>query len=113
MNQSAGGATGQTRNPVMVLLISLVCAPYALFSIWQMCNELGAYLGKPIPWWQLFIPILNLIFVFSTLPKLVQEAKQKAGAQKPAMGGIVYFLVAPYALAADLNEVWNPRGLPA
>ncbi len=112
MNQPGGGAVGQTRNPVMVLLIGLICAPYALFSIFQMCGELSRYLGKDVPWWQLFIPILNLIFLFSTLPKLVNEAKQKAGA-KPAMGGFIYFLLAPYALASDLNEVWNPRGLPA
>jgi hypothetical protein len=109
MNQ-AGGAVGQTRNPVMVLLISAICGLYAIISMINMINELKNYLGKDVSWIQLFIPILNIIFLFSTLPKLVAEAKQKAGSPKPAMGGIVYLLVGPYALAADLNDVWAGRG---
>lgn len=112
MSQSSG-STGQTRNPTTVLLISFICAPYAIFAMFQMFGELGTYLGKSIPWWQMFIPVLNLIFLFSTLPKLVAEAKQKAGSTTPVRGAALYFLVGPYALAADLNDVWNPRGLPA
>jgi hypothetical protein len=120
MNQqmAAGGAgpVGQTRNPVTILLISLLCAPYALISLWGMLTELKNFLrNDSIQPWHLLIPYYNMYVLWVQVPKWVTEAKQRAGATNPQSAGfIMYFLVAPYALAGDLNEVWNPRGqLPA
>jgi len=117
MNQASGaGPIGQTRNPVMVLLLSWVCAFYYIYSMWTMLNELKAYLNKSeIQPWHLFIPILNILLLWINTPKWVTEAQQKAGVANPAASGIImYILFTPFALAGDLNKVWNPRGqLPA
>ncbi len=114
MNQ-AGGAAVQTRNPVMVLLITMICAPYGLFAMLNMLGELRNYTGnQEITPWHLLIPYYNLYLLFVKVPKWMGEAKAKAGSPKPAMGGFMYFLVAPYAMAADLNDVAAGRGaLPA
>jgi hypothetical protein len=113
----AGGPVGQTRNPVMVLLISMICFIYYLLSMFKMVEELQNYTGggpNAFPGWHLLIPYYNLYLMFVKMPKWVTEAKTKAGCSNPnSMGGFMYFLIAPYALAADLNQVWNPRGLPA
>lgn len=113
MNQaSAAGPVGQTRNPVMTLVLSAICAFYAIYSMWTMINELKNYLNKPeIQAWHLFVPILNIILLWVNVPKWVGEAKQKAGAANPQPASIImYILFSPYALADDLNQVWNPRG---
>ena len=117
MNQASGaGPVGQTRNPVMVLLISFVCAFYGLFQLWTMMNELKAYLNKDeIQAWHILIPYYNLYLLWIKVPKWIGEAKQKAGSANPQPAGfILYFLIPYYAMADDLNQVWNPRGaLPA
>lgn len=112
---TGGGPVGQTRNPVMVLLISFICFFYYIISMMKMLEELKAYTGnQEITPWHILIPYYNLYLAFIKLPKWVGEAKQKAGSQNPQpMGGILYVLLGPYALASDLNQVWNPRGLPA
>jgi len=113
----AGGPVGQTRNPVMVFLISSICFLYGIMQLIKMIEELNAYTGggpDAFPWWHLLIPYYNLYLLFAKLPKWVTAAKTKAGcANQNAMGGFIYFLVPFYALPADLNQVWNPRGLPA
>lgn len=107
----AGGAVGTTRNPIMVLLISMMCFPYYLIATLGMLGELRTYTGnQDITPWHILIPYYNLYLAFVKIPKWVQEAKTKAGAQKPAMGGFMYFLILPFALASDLNDVWAARG---
>lgn len=105
------GPVGQTRNPVMTLVISLVCCLYGLYQQWTMLNELQAYTRdenfKP---WYMFIPLLNLYFLLIKVPEQVTKAKQMAGSRNPQAAGIVlYFFISYYALAKDLNEVWSPQ----
>jgi hypothetical protein len=105
-----GGSRGETRNPVMVLVIGMVCCFYAIYQMWQMLNELQAYTRdeefKP---WYMFIPLLNYYFLWIKVPEQVTRAKQMAGSRTPQAQGIVlYIFLAPYALAKDLNEVWDP-----
>ena len=85
MNQASGaGPVGQTRNPVMVLLISMVCAFYGLFQLWTMMNELKAYLNKDeIQAWHVLIPYYNLYLLWIKVPKWIGEAKQRAGSANP------------------------------
>jgi hypothetical protein len=105
-----GGGKGQTRNPVTVLILSYVCCFYLLFQMWTMLNELQAYTRdeefKP---WYMFIPLLNYYFLWIKVPEQVTRAKQMAGSRNPQAQGIVlYIFLGPYALAKDLNEVWDP-----
>lgn len=106
------GPKGQTRNPIMVLLLTYVtCGLYGLIAYWTMLNELKAFLNsdeiQPI---YMFIPILQLLMIFK-LPGWVTEAKRRAGVPNGEASNIVlYLLLGPFALAKDLNEVWNPTG---
>ena len=111
MVQAGGrGPIGQTRNPVMVLVIGYVtCGIYMLIQMWGMWNELKAFRGKDD-----FNPILLLLFPLFfiwSMPAKILEAKQMAGvpnAQVPNV--ILYLLLGPYFLANDLNEIWQAAG---
>ena len=105
------GPIGQTRNPVMVLVIGMLCFVYALIQIWQMVNELKAFRGKddinPIFF---FVPILNIIQIWNLPPKIL-EAKQMAGVPNAeVVHPVLYLFLSPYFLALDLNEIWQAAG---
>jgi hypothetical protein len=110
MVQTGGrGPIGQTRNPVMVLVVGMVCFIYLLMQMWGMWNELKAFRGKDD-----FNPILLLlfpIFFIWGMPAKVLEAKQMAGVPNPQVAHpVLYFLLGPYFLASDLNEIWQAAG---
>jgi hypothetical protein len=105
------GTRGKTRNPVATLLLGMICPLYALIAIWSMLSELQQYTRdesfKP---WYILIPFLGLYFMLVKVPEQVTRAKQMAGSRNPqAAGFFLYFLFALYALAKDLNEVWDPN----
>jgi hypothetical protein len=107
--QLAGGR-GQTRNPVTTLVLSLVCCVYGLYQSWMMLNELQQYTRdeefKPF---YMFIPVLGIYFMLIKVPEQVARAKQMAGSRNPQAAGIVlYFFIPQFALAKDLNEIWDP-----
>jgi hypothetical protein len=112
VHAGAGGRPlGQTRNPIMVLVIGSICFVYAILQMWAMLNELKAFRGKddinPI---FLFVPILNII-LFWNLPAKVLEAKQMAGVPNPEVPHpILYLFLSTYFLPADLNQVWQAAG---
>jgi hypothetical protein len=106
-----GGPIGTTRNPVMVLVISMLCFVYAFIQLWGMTNELKAYRGKddinPILF---FVPILNIIQLWNLAPKIL-EAKQMAGVPNAQVSHpILYLLLWTYLLPNDLNEIWQAAG---
>ncbi|MCU0690134.1 MAG: hypothetical protein MUF54_01905 [Polyangiaceae bacterium] len=105
------GPSGQTRNPMMVLLISLICFLYGIYQFYVMLGELRDFLQSdeinPI---HIFIPVLNILMLFK-LPGWVLEAKQRAGVPNPEVGNVIlYWFLGLYLLPKDLNEVWNPTG---
>jgi hypothetical protein len=105
------GPIGQTRNPVMVLVIGMLCFVYAIIQLWQMTNELKAFRGKddinPIFF---FIPILGLLHMWALPPKIL-EAKQMAGVPNAQVSHpVLYLFLSPYFLALDLNEIWQAAG---
>jgi hypothetical protein len=87
-----------------------VCCLYGLFQMWSMLNELQAYTrDDTFQPWHMFIPIYGLIFMLFKVPAQVTKAKQMAGSRNPQASSVVlYFFIGYYALAKDLNEVWNP-----
>jgi hypothetical protein len=86
--------------------IYLAAIGYALYSIVSMANELKAITQNPdFNWWYIFIPILSIIWMLSTVPNEVAKAKQMMGCQQPPRSVVVYFFFFAYALAADLNDI--------
>ncbi|UQA56023.1 zinc-ribbon domain-containing protein [Polyangium aurulentum] len=107
-----GGMTakGPIRSTTTVLLLTMfTCGIYPIFGSYSMLNELKACLrDDSLAPWHMFIPILNLLMVLK-LPELVGRAKQMAGSRNPQPQGLViYLLLLPYALAKDLNEIYDP-----
>ena len=107
----APGAKGEIRNPVTVCVIGMVCFLYAIWQMWAMLNELQQATKDPeFKPWDLFIPFLNYYFLWVKVPEQVTRAKQMAGSRNQQAEGIVLDVVLPlYALAKDLNEVWDPN----
>jgi hypothetical protein len=108
MAGGARGPVGKVRNPIMVLVLAMVCFVYAIVAYWSMLNELKAFRGKddinPI---FMFIPILNILLIWG-LPAKVLEAKQMAGVPNAqVVHPILYLLLGTYFLPADLNEVFQ------
>jgi hypothetical protein len=101
------GTRGQPRNPVAALVGSMFCCGIPLYG---MLNELKEYTkDESLQPWHLYIPILNLL-MFLKLPEIVTRAKQMAGSRNPqSESQVMYILLVPFALAKDLNQVWDPN----
>ncbi len=57
----------------------------------------------------MFIPLLGIYFMVVKVPEQVARAKQMAGSRNPQPGNIaLYILIPQFALAKDLNEIWDP-----
>jgi hypothetical protein len=104
---SGAGPIGKERNPVMVLVIGMLCFVYAIIQLIQMLSELKAFRQKDdISIITFFIPILNLIKMWQ-LPEKVLEAKRMAGIPNPqTVHPIGYIFLSPFFLSGDLNEIW-------
>jgi len=107
------GPRGQERNPVMVLVLGMLCCIYGFIQAWSMLNELKEFTRdedfKPF---FMLIPFLNYYFLWIKVPEQVRKAKQMAGSRNPEPQSIVlYIFLFPFALAKDLNEVWNPNAM--
>ena len=105
----ARGPVGNFRNPIVCLLVGAICAPYMLFVMYSALNELKAFRGKD-DFNPLVVVLLWIVFVWG-MPERVLEAKQMAGVPNPAPpNAVLYFLLAPYFLISDLNEIWQAAG---
>ncbi|HEY8942797.1 MAG TPA: hypothetical protein VIM73_00990 [Polyangiaceae bacterium] len=109
----ARGPIGKTRNPVMVLVFSMLCFIYAIVQAWQMLSELKTFRGKddlnPIFF---FIPILGIIELWKLGEKIL-DAKRMAGIPNPqVVHPVGYLFLAAYFLPTDLNEIWQAAGGP-
>jgi hypothetical protein len=105
------GPKGQMRNPVMVLVLSMVCCLYGMFQLFTMIGELKAYTkDDSLPIWGLLVPGYGIYLLLIKVPELVGRAKKMAGSRKSEpMNIILYLFLSYYALAQDLNEVWDPN----
>lgn len=104
---SGAGPIGKERNPVMVLVIGMLCFIYAIIQFVQMIGELKAFRQKDdISLILFFIPILGYIKLWQ-LPEKVLDAKRMAGIPNPqTVHPIGYLFLSPFFLAGDLNEIW-------
>ena len=87
----------------------MTCNIYSLIQTFGMLNELKAFRGKDD-----FNPILTtllwIVFCWG-MPAKVLEAKQMAGVPNAQpTSAVMYFLLGPYFLAQDLNEIWQAAG---
>ena len=105
-----GGQRPTIRNPVTALLLMFIPI-YGPFIKWpEMLTELqNCTPNQSFFKWGWIIPCYSLFWFLSVLPAQVQQAKQAMGSPKPARGVFLYFLLAPYALACDLNEIADPN----
>jgi len=95
-------------------LIALVGGVLGLVYMVSMLLELKNFTrNEGFNWWFVFIPCLNIYFMWFLVPQEVQRAKQMAGSMNQQPRNIVvYIFLFLYALAADLNDVANPHGQP-
>jgi hypothetical protein len=111
MGGSQRGPIGKIRNPVMTIVLSMVCFIYGMIQLWGMLNELKAFRGKddfkPIFF---FLPILSIIEGLK-LAGIVLDAKRIAGVPNPQVTNqIVYLFLGLFFLPGDLNEIWQAAG---
>ena len=102
------GPIGTVRNPVMTIVISMLCFVYAIIQMWKMLNELKNFRGKddfkPIFF---FLPILSIIEGLK-MSAVVLDAKRMAGVPNPQVANqIVYLFFGLFFLPSDLNEIWQ------
>lgn len=107
------GPKGTVRNPVQVTLISMFCCfYYGLFQCMKAEEEVNKFLGKSEGGsilWMLFplIPALSM-------PKLIAEARAKAGTPTQGEGSLIMYIFLPYyAFTKDVNELWGAPQLAA
>jgi len=95
-------------------LVSFVGAVLLIYFLVMMLLDLQKVTNDPsFMWWLVFIPCANLYLLWMLAPAQVAKAKQMAGLPNPVARGIVlYIFLAPYALAADLNDLAAPGSAP-
>ena len=108
---AGGGPPGTIRSEVMIAAISyMCCAFYGLHQLKEIEGELNRYLGKSEGGsilWYLFalVPLLSM-------PKLIGEARAKAGTPTQGEGSLImYLLLGIYMIPKDANEIWKQLGV--
>jgi hypothetical protein len=106
---AAGGPIGQVRNPIMVMLVGYICFLYGLMQMRAIDGELNKFLGRnqdgSILWF--LFPLLPLL----SMPKLMAEARAKAGTATQGNGSLIMYLLFGYFfITKDANEVWEKLG---
>lgn len=111
MGAPAGGGI-QQRNPVMVLVLSMVCPILAIMNVMGFFADLekaAPESANKFAWWMLLIPIYGIILFFTKLMPWVADAKRKYGCNPP-QNIVMYLFLSPYAFAVDLNEIGAKMG---
>ncbi len=80
-------------------------------AIIKMMGELQAITkAETLAWWGLIIPLYSLYVLLVIIPGEMTRAKQALRVQEPTRNVLLYWLILPYAFAADLNDV--ARAMP-
>jgi hypothetical protein len=87
-------------------LIDLGVMVWFFLNMMKALNELRNASGSPaFPRWPVFVPIYNLIYWLTMVPKEVLKAKQMRGMQPMSRHIVLYFLFPVFALQSDLNDL--------
>jgi hypothetical protein len=90
-------------------LIDLAVMVWFLLNMLKALDEMRNAAGNPaFPRWPIFVPIYNLIYFLTMVPKEVQKAKQMRGMQPTSRNIVLYFLFPLFALQSDLNDMAGP-----
>lgn len=102
------GPVGPIRNPILVFALGYItCGLYFWYMAYVYANELNAFRQKN----DISFVMLLLFIGWLSMPEKVLEAKQMAGIPNPtAPNLIMYLLLWPYFLTADLNEIYQAAG---
>lgn len=105
---------GKIRNPIVVFLISSTCCPiYCICKLTQIEGEFKRLLGQGQGRIDLVVHLCN--HSASGMPKLIAEARQRAGTATEGEPGLFGYLFLPglYLLPKDANEIWERLGVRA
>jgi len=87
-------------------LVNLGALIWWFINMMRALDEMRNAAGNPaFPRWPVFIPIYNLIYWLTMVPKEVQKAKQMRGMQPTSRNIVLYFLFPVFALQGDLNDM--------
>jgi hypothetical protein len=87
-------------------VFNLAVVIWFLINMMKALDEMRNAARNPaFPRWPVFIPIYNLIYWLTMVPKEVQKAKQMRGMQPMSRGIVLYFLFPVFALQSDLNDL--------
>jgi hypothetical protein len=89
----------------------LVGSVLGFISIVKMMGELKSVTkSEALAWWGLLIPLYSLYIILVVVPAEMTKAKQAYRVQEPTRNIVLYWLLALYAFAADLNDL--ARAMP-
>ena len=87
-------------------LLYLGCMIWFLLNMLKALDEMRNAAGNAsFPRWPIIIPIYNLIYWLTMVPKEVQKAKQMRGLQPVSRSLVFYFFFPVVALQSDLNDL--------
>jgi hypothetical protein len=87
-------------------LVNLAALVWWILNMMKCLDEMRNAANNPgFPRWPVFIPIYNLIYWLTMVPKEVQKAKQMRGMQPTSRNIVMYFLFPVFALQGDLNDL--------
>jgi hypothetical protein len=128
---AGGGARGEVRNPVTIVLLSLVtCGIYGYYWFYyQLMPELRAYLGRNDeynPTTQVILSIVTCgiwyLLGVAKACKMIQEGQQRAGRPNAedktnliwilfavnVLLGVPTMLAIPWVIQTEANKIWDP-----
>ncbi|HEX8140708.1 MAG TPA: DUF4234 domain-containing protein [Pyrinomonadaceae bacterium] len=117
---------GEKRDPIMVLLLSLVtCGIYLYYEIFKLSSELRDALGRQDvnPTLDLVLSIvtcgLYFIYLAYRYPQLILELQDRAGVQRNDISMVSLILaicglgiVSVFMVQTELNKVWDATRAP-
>jgi hypothetical protein len=76
------------------------------FVMFSMVGELQRHANdSSFPTWGMFVPIWGWILGFTKVRELITQSRQRAGLGGEARNIALYIFLAPFALAADINDL--------
>jgi hypothetical protein len=100
------GIVGVAELSYLGSLVQLGALVWWIMNMLKALNEMRNAAGNPsFPRWPIIIPIYNLIYWLTMVPKEVQKAKQMKGLQPSNRSLALYFFFPVFALQSDLNDI--------